>query len=312
MTSRTLTAVVVAGFALISGLGVATAEEGRYGHDWRVGADGINPPEAMIIELRALIDEAERARAADPLFLRDLRDLARRHSWPWHQRLLFDDFSDGDLDQNPSWSVAGRNIVVDRFNGVRSRVVPPRHGRKTPGQDRLSNRDLALQLFSTLIQQQTGGDPSQAGPPQRPADMQPVKLTADVAVPNVFAVRIRVTSENRDVTGARLEFGVTQGPGDLGYRVAYNPGAEPSVELLRVGSRGTAVIDASRQPVSLEDDAMHVIQLTRAADGAMAVSIDEAEILRTLDQGFRDPFDGVVIVNKGGDFTLRAVTAYGE
>jgi hypothetical protein len=312
MINRVLTAGIGLACVFVFTLVGATAEEKRYGRDWRAGqGNRTTLPEAMITELRALIDEAERARAADPLFLRDLRDLAQRHSWPWHQRILFDDFSDGNFDRNPSWSVAGQNVVVDRFTGVRSRVVPPRRQNSGTGDRRLSNRDLAAQLFSTIIQQQAGGDQTQAQRSQRPIHMQPVKLKTDVALPNAFALRIQLTSENRDVTGARLEFGVTQGPGDLGYRVAYNPGAAPSVELLRVGSRGTAVIDASRQTVTLEDNAMHVLQFTRSTDGTMAVSIDDTEIIRSPDRSFGDTFDGIAVVNKGGDFTLRAVTAYG-
>ncbi|MCG8508626.1 MAG: hypothetical protein MI741_05295 [Rhodospirillales bacterium] len=312
MFCRTVTTCVCLVCMLVLTEGNAAAEDKRYGQDWQAEPGHSTAPEAMIDELRALIDEAASARAADPLFLRDLRDLAQRYSWPWRQRLLFDDFSDGNFSQNPHWSVAGRNVVVDRFAGVRSRVVPPRRHGNSNNPERLSNRDLAAQFFSAIIQQQAGGDRTQAQGPQRPAHMQPVKLTTDIAISNAFALRIQLASENRDVSGARFEFGVTQGPGDLGYRIAYNPGSDPSVELLRIGSRGIAVIDASRQAVALEDGALHELQFTRSTDGTMAVSIDQTEIIRTLDRSFREAFDGVAIVNKGGDFTVRAVTVYGR
>ncbi|MEE9544102.1 MAG: hypothetical protein V3V55_00710, partial [Rhodospirillales bacterium] len=46
----------------------------------------------FIDRLKALIDSAEQSRAADPLFLRDLRNLARGYDRPWRKLLLSDDF----------------------------------------------------------------------------------------------------------------------------------------------------------------------------------------------------------------------------
>ena len=34
-------------------------------------------------------------------------------------------------------------------------------------------------------------------------------------------------------------------------------------------------------------------------------------LIRTIDRRFRDPFDGVLFVNRGGEFTLRSIAAYG-
>ncbi len=43
----------------------------------------------------------------------------------------------------------------------------------------------------------------------------------------------------------------------------------------------------------------------------MAVSVDGKEKLRARDGGFRSPFDGFLMVNRGGDFILRRVSALG-
>ena len=311
MVSRLVGAfsILVLGFAMaVDG---ASAQDKRYRQDWpqRHAAPGGNATQALVKELDALIEQASRARAADPVFLRDLRDLSRRFAWPWHRRVLFDNFSDGELSQNPAWVASGHAIMVDRFIGVRSQVIPSRrYGSQdqAPRSDRLSKRDIAAQIFATILQQQ-----SQQQRPQRQARSpykQPAKMKAAAPIANAFALRIQIASDTKGA--GRFELGVTQGQQDLGYRVVYNAGGASSIELVRVGGNGTAVIEASREAVNLEDNALHTLQFSRAADGTMAVSVDEKEVIRILDRSFRDAFDGVVIMNKGGDFTIRSITAY--
>ena len=314
--TRAQIALVFSAFLIVAfGTDVAQSKESRYQPNWHgTPRPGGESTQALVKELDRLVDEAERARAADPLFLRDLRDLALRFSWPWHRRVLFDDFSDGDVTQNPSWAVEGRAVFVDRFAGVRTQVVPPYRPRQRDTDRRQSRQDLAVQLFATILDQSGGNQRQDQGPrqghrPGRAPYEQPIAMKTAAALPNAFALRLSLASATPD-TG-RLEIGVTQGGNDLGYRVAYNAGGTPSVELVRVGSRGTAVVDTSRQPVALEDEAAHNLLVTRTADGTMAVSIDGEEIIRTRDQSFRDSFDGILIINKAGDFTVKSVTAYG-
>ena len=102
-----------------------------------------------------------------------------------------------------------------------------------------------------------------------------------------------------------------QGGRTLGYRLAYNAGAHRSVELLRVGGRGSAVIDSRRLNAGIEDGRVHTVLLTRDALGALAVSIDGKEIMRVTDRGFRDSFDAFVLINRGGDYTVRSIAVYG-
>lgn len=300
----------IIGGALLVVLGTASAalsQENRYRPDWRPAPPPARDAGTLVRELGALIDEAERARAADPLFLRDLRDLALRYSWPWHRRVLFDDFADGDVSRDPAWAVSGRAVFVDRFSGVRTQVVPPYrpgHGDAGRRQDR---QDVARQIFSVLLNQSAGDQRTDARSRRAPYE-QPIELRTAAKLGNAFALRLMISSDTPDV--GRIEIGVTQGAGDLGYRVAYNVGAGPSLELLRVGSRGTAVIDATRKPFRLEGGEVHDLLFTRDNEGTIAVSLDGAEAIRIRDQGFRDPFDGIVVVNKAGDFTVKSIAAY--
>ena len=94
-----------------------------------------------------------------------------------------------------------------------------------------------------------------------------------------------------------------------GYRLLYEPGR--GVQLQRVGNRGTSVVDTSANAFSLEDKKFHTLEWTRRADGQMKVLLDGQEILSVVDRGFSDPFDGVRLSDKGGDFILRKIAVYG-
>lgn len=287
-----------------------TPERSRYGSDWGQRADSQNEQQridAMIADLRRLIAAADKARAADPVFLRDLNELARRYSWPWDVRVLFDDFNDGDLSRDPAWTIEGGDILTNRYVGVRTIVVPRGAYRDERPSQRQSDRgDLARQIIGTILQGQQQG--TREEPRHRYGPREAV-MAAPVRVSNAFALQVRLSSETTDP--GRIEFGVTQGAGGAGYRFAYNPKGSPSFEILRVGSSGTAVIEASRAATALEDRAFHEIQFTRANNGRMTLSVDGKDVIDTIDRAFRDTFDGVVLRNAGGDFTVRQIALYG-
>jgi hypothetical protein len=94
--------------------------QSRYGAGGGQGA----PAPGLVDELRALIEEASRAGAADPLFLPDLRGLANRYDKPWPQRLVFDDFGDGDYARSPAWAVASGTFSVQAYRELESRTEP--------------------------------------------------------------------------------------------------------------------------------------------------------------------------------------------
>ena len=43
----------------------------------------------------------------------------------------------------------------------------------------------------------------------------------------------------------------------------------------------------------------------------MTVAIDGKERMRATDRGFRDPFDGFAMVNRGGDYVLGRIAIHG-
>jgi hypothetical protein len=43
----------------------------------------------------------------------------------------------------------------------------------------------------------------------------------------------------------------------------------------------------------------------------MVVKVDGAQVMEVTDRSYRDPFDGIALVNGGGDYALRSITIDG-
>jgi hypothetical protein len=254
----------------------------------------------LLERLRGLIREARQARAAEPWFLDDLRRLVRRYGQPRRKRLLFDNFSDGNLSHNPKWRASGSGIHVSSHKGLRLRYRPGHHTQNHQN-SRQSSRD---ELIGTLLGQLTGRQ-AQQQPQRREIRAKPPRLTAALAIPNPFIIELVFGSESR--RGGRFVVGVTQGKRRFGYRLAYNPGSNQPIELIRLGRSGAAIIDAMHGRLNLEDGRLHKIEFSRDRRGEIIVRIDGKVLIRTTDRAFRGEFDGVVMINRGGDYTIRSI-----
>lgn len=258
-----------------------------------------SPPQddlqTMVDKLRKLVDEADKARAADPVFLQDLKNLAaeydRTPAAPARAPLLSDDFRDGNFTAAPAWTVASGRFSVDPQFGLRSTVAL---GASSSGS---SNQDAAAILLQTLLGQATGQQSSTTG--SAGIINTPVRLT------NAFSVEVEFGSL---VGGGRIAFGpsATRSIHD-GYRVFYVSGAQPSITLVAL-KRGEQVVVANHNlSTALEDRKRHTIKWTRQSSGAMVVSLDGSEIIKVTDRVFVEAFTGFTITNTGGDFVVRRV-----
>jgi hypothetical protein len=270
------------------------------------GGGGGEDLQKLIDELGALIDEAEKARAADPRFLQDIRNLTQRYERPWRKLLLSDDFHDGDFAADPAWAVSAGRFTIERGWGLRSYIEPTAATAETEPEKPATDRDVAVSLLQGILRQATrqkGG--AEKAPPAARTEQADIHTAA--AITNAFIIEMRLSSWK---SPGRLEFGPYQGADRQGgYRLVYTPGGPLS--LVRQTARGVSVVDSSAEPVVLEDKKVHQLSWTRLADGTMKVAIDDKEVLSTFDRGFRDPFDGFVLVNKGGDYILGRLDIHG-
>ena len=296
------------------------ADAGQHYRSWTdpnaPAATGAQRQQDFVDTLKGMIDEAEKARAADPQFLRDLRGLAREYDRPRRRVVLSDRFEDGDFTHNPAWTVTQGRYWVERGWGLRSSVKAEAAAQSAPEPERRKGRDVAAAIFGQILQQaldpegklgsgQTGGQTAGAA-----GGAPATAIQTALAVTNAFAVEIDFSSWSAE---GRLEIGPYQGAPKgaeraQGYVLAYTPGG--GLELLRVSPRGSNIIDSRTGLTALEDKKTHRLLWTRNADGLMAVSIDGREVLKASDQASRGPFEGFRIVNRGGDYILKRIAVF--
>ncbi len=308
-------------------------EEERYS-EWRGdAAEGAEEgaAQALVRALEALIDEAERARAADPRFLQDLRDAIAAHA-P-RAALIRDDFSDGDFTHAPRWTVAHGDFAVDPRLGLRT-VVPvagagvdaageSEGGLTGIGKSALNAGKSVLDAGKDVVggvldagKGVVGGllgkgegeeDAAREEDAETPAP-EPAEIYLSETVGAAFALEIALTT-HAAAEGARFEIDLFQGATrGAGYRLTYLPGGDPALALARFGRRGVTALGAHDGALTLDDS--HVLGLTRDAEGAMAVSVDGAVLIRAESRTPAGPFDGIALVNGGGDYAIREIAVY--
>ena len=318
MLRRLLLGVLFAGSLAGFAAPAAADDDSRYG-EWRrdgAGTAEAGALEALARELRALIDEAESARAADPRFLQDLRDRIAAHVAETRPRtaLIRDDFSDGDYADDPSWTVVSGDFSVDERRGLLT-VVPTDQSEVAKADDPL---DAILDTGSELLEASadalddllgagTKDEKEDAGP----AGPEPAEISLATVVPNAFVLELEMTSRIAR-KGAQLEIDVFQLTSDYaGYRLSYMPGSAPALLLSRFGRRGVVEIGEHRAKLTLEDGHSHTLALARGSDGTMTATVDGTELIRVRSSAFKDSFDGVALVNGGGDYAIRSIAVYG-
>lgn len=205
--------------------------------------------------------------------------------------LLDDEFTDGDYVREPRWQVLSGAFSV-RDGVLHSQVVP------APAAPEVLPNDVLFQVLKGLLGNANGA--SAQGQPSAAA------IGASVAFPNEFRIRLRLSTTAE--AGARFTFGPYQSQPSNGYQLLLEdfPRVVPTIlatssgSQLRVVSRGTAVN-------GLEDGRMHDFDWVRDATGNMTVSVDGQVVLQARDNGFSQPFDGLVMVNTSGSWAVDHV-----
>ncbi|MGH6718255.1 MAG: hypothetical protein ACREER_02975 [Alphaproteobacteria bacterium] len=244
----------------------------------------------LVNKLRKLVDDAERARAADPRFLQDLHALVAEFDRPpVRPPLLSDDFHDGNFSAAPTWTVYAGQFSVDPQFGLRT-IVP------LPAAATGSNTGAILlqALLSNL-----------ANPQGTSSTARHATITAPLNLTNAFNIEFEFGSL---VTGGQLAFGPSV-PGDVygGYRLVYVSTPRPSIKLVALRRGEQAIVAGRDLAAALEDRKRHTLTWKRKRNGGMTVNLDGTQIIQVTDQIFRESFAGITITNSGGDFVVRRV-----
>lgn len=310
---------------------VGADEKERYA-EWRGDAAESaeeSAAQTLVRALEALIDEAERARAADPRFLQDLRDAIAAHA-P-RAALIRDDFSDGDFTLAPRWTVASGDFAVDPRLGLRTVVPVAGAGAAGESEGGLTGMgksaldagksvldagkdvvggvlDAGKEVVGGLLGEGEGAQDAAREEDAEPPAPEPAEIYLSETIGAAFALEITLAVHGSG-EGARFEIDLFQGETrGAGYRLSYLPGGDPALVLARFGRRGVTALGAHDGALTL--DGGHVLGLTRDAEGAMTASVDGAVLIRAESRAPAGPFDGIALVNGGGDYAVREIAVY--
>jgi hypothetical protein len=302
---RTIAVATVA-FVMLATAGGAIADDDSRYSSWDNDSDTLHQ---LADELNGMIDAAERARAADPVFLQDLREKLAQYVKHKQTELMKDDFQDGDFTRGQRWTVASGEFSVDGALGLRSAVRQPT---TTTGQSQTEDETIKGKVSSLLGD--LLGDKNQAkdAPAAAEATVQRTEIFTNEVISNAFTLVFELTSQAPSATAGRFEIDVFQGAARAaGYRLAYLPGQTPSLELLTFGRRGVFALGEHSAELNLEDGFRHKIELARGTDNVMRVLVDGTELISATSTAFGDPFNGIAMVNEGGDYAVRQITVLG-
>ncbi len=301
---RPLSTLLLLGLLTISG---AYAADSRY-RSWREDDKVQN----IVDQLRDLVTEAEKERAADRRFLRDLRSLVSAYDKPWGLEVLHDSFRDDDFNHNPKWRVSSGTFFVDRETGLRSIVeettvaATQKPKTKQPRSSGDFGVDLAAAIFGAVLESPNHKSTPAATPKPQKLTPNPAVIETTVKLSNAFSLELELRANNAN---EGLELGIENKGG--GYWISYRPGNPGHYELLRTTPRGMSLIEQTDQGPTLDDDASHQLNWTRDTAGFMRIRLDGALLMEVSDRSFRKSFDRLMVRNLGGDFAIRELSLMG-
>jgi hypothetical protein len=262
----------------------------------------------LVDELRGLITRGDKRRMADPRFLGELKALAQKYDWPWRRVVFRERFRDGDYTRDPAWRVGHGQFWVDGQLGLRTTVEPFERPKEKPQPQQKSK---SIDLFGAVMREMTrpqGGETQSRQQPERRVASTPSEIYTRGTIANGFALKLRLKTVSN--LPARFEVGPYQGQDRKeGYRlIYYNRKGATVIEMVRMRPWGSSVVYTQQKAPILDDGRSHVVQWTRDKGGNMKVSVDGKPLFSVADTGISGNFQGLTIVNGGGDYGIAAVS----
>lgn len=263
--------------------------------------------QAIVDQLKALNERARTERGADRWVLNSLDTLIRKYEWPWRENLLNEDFSDGDYTGLPAWQVVSGRFWVDASLGLRSRTaVRSRPTAKTP--PKRTDDDVGRQILDSLFGSVLETEADRAADTSQESSGN-TEIILPLEISHAFAMQVEFSMHNAPSENGRLVFGIYQGPArDAGYQIALQTGSDPVVDLLRVRAGRSAIIDSIRLDHGIDEGELHALGWRQDDTGRIDLLLDDQRLISTSDRAFRGPYQGLNIVNGGGDYAIRSIS----
>jgi len=249
--------------------------------------------ESFLKELQKSIDKADKWNRADPRFIKELRNLVNRYRKKVRKLFFFEDFSDGDFENNPSWIVKSGKFQISKNGRLRNRVHAEPPAQKSSSEE----EPLGIILREILKSTEEKGSDETAKQEEGDAVIQTL-----VQIGAAFEVDLSFASGS---TWGAMEVVLLGGqPAAPRYRLIYHAAAsvDRPIEIVRERNDRQYIIESASQFPQLDDGAPHRIQWIRDVQGQMRVLVDGEEILSTVELFYRDEFSGLALVNRGGTY----------
>lgn len=265
--------------------------------------------QAIVDELRQLTERARQQRAADRWLQRALEDMVSRYDWPWRRELVFDDFSDGDFEQNPGWQAVNGRFWVSRERGLRSRVSEAQLSQPSAEAEQRPSMEAAI--LGALLDQAINKRNGNGGTADTTPSTGPNELLLNAPITNAFALETEFSLETPEGPG-RLAFALLQGrDGNYGYRLRIESGRNGFVELERVRGGRASVVDGAKLATDPGDGGRHQLAWRQAPNGDVSVEMDGQPLFSVRDKAFRDGYQQLVLNHWSGDLTLHSIRVSG-
>lgn len=261
----------------------------------------------LLNELEKKIEDADKRMVAHPKFLDELQTLVDKYKGRLRAVYLSDDFSDGDYNRNPAWTVDAGSFRLTPSRRLWSRISTesPTGGSSSGGEE--NPVGIILKEFMRSMDDQEG---------KKSTSVQTEAAIHTIAhIGSAFEIELGMVSESR--RGA-MEIVLLGGkPATPRYRMIYHaaPSVDRPIEIVRERGSRSYLIDSATQYPDIDDGRPHKLQWMRTPDGRMRVLVDGKEVLSTVEVFYRSDFSGLALINRGGTYEwgpIRALQAKGQ